>query len=136
MIRHLLLISFSSLGLIAGLPPIAHAAPHPVTPITQAETAIRDVYYAKVDRSIKLRGVTIVQNWALAHWQGQHDGGMVIFQQGKTGWKILRGTGGSFTYQDLVSRFAIPPALATALIEQGAPELRDTLPIQVGHKRR
>ncbi len=136
MIRHLLLISFSSLGLIVGLPPIGHAAPHPVTPITQPETAIRDVYYTKVDRSIQLRSVTIVQNWALAHWQGKHDGGMVIFQQGKTGWKIIRGTGGSFTYQDLVSRFNMPPSVATVLIERGAPELMDSLPIQVGHRRR
>jgi hypothetical protein len=129
--RQIILIAL--IGCSLGRPAIVQATP---ASIVQAETAIRDVYYTKVDRSIQLRGVTIVQDWALAHWQGKQDGGMVIFQQGKTGWKIVRGTGGSFTYQDLVSRFAIPPAVATQLIKQGVPELADTLPIQVESERK
>jgi hypothetical protein len=120
------------IGFSLGRPTIAYAIPAPIEP---AETTIRAAYYAKVDRAIQLDRITIVQDWALAHWQGQEDGGMVVFHRGNTGWKIIRGAGGSFTYQDLVSRFAIPSAIAVTLIEQGAPELGDTLPIEVGHKR-
>jgi hypothetical protein len=110
-------------------PVVAQAAPVPEHPSIFNETAIRKVYRQRVPNNIKLSGITIVEGWALARWQGEHDGGMVVFRKVDGEWSIVRGTGGSFTYQDLAFRLNVPEAVAKELIKQGSPELEYTLPI-------
>jgi hypothetical protein len=107
----------------------------PLSSIYTTETAIQSAYFAKADRRITLTRITISQNWALAHWQGEHDGGMVVFKQTRGKWSIVQVTGGAFTYQNMLVMFNIPQPIATDLITRGAPELIDSLPIQVGKRR-
>jgi hypothetical protein len=115
-------------------PVVAQAAPTPDHPTIFNERAIQTVYRQQVPSNIKLSGITIVQDWALARWQGEHDGGMVVFRRVDGTWSIMCGSGGSFTYQDLAFRLNVPEAIAKSLIEQGAPELLDTLPIVRGKR--
>jgi hypothetical protein len=122
-----------ALLLISNVMPI-NAVPPPSS-ISTTETAIRSAYFVKADRRLTLTRITVSQNWALAHWQGKHGGGMVVFKQTDGKWSIVRGTGGTFTYQNLLVMFNIPQPIATDLITRGAPELIDSLPIQVGKKR-
>jgi hypothetical protein len=114
-------------------PAIAQAIPteHPTI---FAENAIRKVYSDRVGCPVNLSGITIVQDWALARWQGEQDGGIVVFHKVDGRWSIVRGTGGAFTYQDLAFQLNVPEAIAKDLIKQGAPELMDTLPIIRGER--
>jgi hypothetical protein len=116
------------------LPIAAQAAPTTDHPTIFAENAIRQAYRDRVNCPINLSGITIVEGWALARWQGEHDGGMVVFQKVDGEWSIVRGTGGSFTYQDLAFTLNVPEAIAKVLIQKGAPELMDTLPIVRGER--
>jgi hypothetical protein len=116
------------------LPAVAQAKPVPDHPRIFNEAAIRKVYKARVKDPIKLSGITVVEGWALARWQGEHDGGMVVFQKVDGEWSIVRGTGGAFTYQDLAFQLNVPEAIAKVLIQKGAPELMDTLPIIRGER--
>jgi hypothetical protein len=115
-------------------PVVAQAAPLPDHPIIFNERAIQTAYRRRVPSHIKLSGITIVRDWALARWQGEHDGGMVVFRRIDGKWSIVRGSGGAFTYQDLAFKLDVPEAIAKALIKKGAPELMDTLPIVRGER--
>jgi hypothetical protein len=105
-----------------------------ISNLSQEEEMVAQVYLDAIEAQgasgISVTKVAIVDNYALLEWSERDGGGVCLLFKEPTGWRIVRGTGGTFSHSMLVQVFGVPAEVAEQLLNQISPGWQNSIDVE------